>query len=235
VQPKEWLQLCLLRASDLQLTQQGMAFNLRHAQQDFSIAVPLLGAFNAENLLCAVSCVLANGFDEQKVVAACQNVQPVAGRMQSVHHQPTVVVDFAHTADALQKLLEAVAEHQKDQPIMVLFGCGGDRDKQKRPKMAQIAERYANQLIITSDNPRSEDPQQIIDEVVAGLLAPEKALLEIDRKAAIEMALQKLQDNPQAILVIAGKGHEDYQEIAGKRYPFSDAKVVENWFSQHEK
>lgn len=237
LQPKEWLSLCLVAGIDLQFSAQGMRFTLQHSQQELTIELPLFGAFNAENLLCAISCVLANGFAEQETATACQNIQSVAGRMQIVHRQPTVVVDFAHTADALQKLLQAVRDHQQGNlstqrsQLLVVFGCGGDRDKQKRPLMAQIAEQYADQVIVTSDNPRNEAPQQIIDDVVAGLQNPESALIEIDRTKAIHKALQNLEVNENSILVIAGKGHENYQEIAGKRYPFSDARVVAEWFA----
>lgn len=238
IQPKEWLNLCLLSATDLRLSSEGMQFNLLHSGQTFEIEVPLLGAFNAENLLCAISCVLANGFDENQVITATQRIQSVAGRMQIVHRQPTVLVDFAHTADALEKLLQAVKSHQQgtdEQPLYVVFGCGGDRDRQKRPVMAKVAEQYASQVIVTSDNPRSEQPQTIIDEVVAGLTQPQDALVEVDRQLAIEKALQLSLDNANAIVVIAGKGHEDYQEIAGKRYPFSDAAVVQQWFQRQVK
>ncbi|BBP46557.1 UDP-N-acetylmuramoyl-L-alanyl-D-glutamate--2,6-diaminopimelate ligase [Thiosulfatimonas sediminis] len=231
-QPKEWLSLCLLSAYDLQLSPQGVRFTLRHAAQTFTLEVPLLGAFNAENLLCALSCVLANHFAQDAVLAAMSQIRSVAGRMQIVHRQPTVVVDFAHTADALEKLLQALSQHQQDSSLMVLFGCGGDRDQQKRPLMAQVAERYADKVFITSDNPRYEDPQQIIEQIVAGLQKPAEAQIEIDRRSAIRSALEQLSVTENAVLVIAGKGHEDYQEIAAQRFPFSDAAVVQEWFAE---
>ncbi|MBO1923674.1 UDP-N-acetylmuramoyl-L-alanyl-D-glutamate--2,6-diaminopimelate ligase [Thiomicrorhabdus sp. 6S3-12] len=250
VQPKEWLNLCVNLGIDLQLTPQGMTFILLHAQRKLPIHVPLLGAFNAENLLCALSCVMANGFEPDEVVEAARTVESVEGRMQIVHQRPTVVVDFAHTHDALEKLLESVRQHQQEASdaqkdpfyidksvhegrVWVVFGCGGDRDQKKRPLMGAVAERFADKVIVTSDNPRNEEPEKIIEQVLKGMQSPQDVEVIVDRQQAIEVALQQAsgEQRENNLVVIAGKGHEDYQEIAGKRYPFHDASVVRKWFA----
>ncbi len=186
---------------------------------------PMWGAFNAENLLVAAGILLAQGFALDAVVGALSHCAAPPGRMQVVRGQdrPLAVVDFAHTPDALGKALQAVREHC-DGRVWVVFGCGGERDQGKRAQMAAIAEQFADCVVVTSDNPRREDPQAIVDAVCAGLTAPAEVHVELDRAAAIRFALDSAAAN-DAVL-IAGKGSEDYQLIGDQRLQFSDIAVA---------
>jgi len=197
---------------------------------NFSLA--LMGLFNIENVLCSLSILLVNGFEWKNLKPKLASITSVSGRMQKLHQQPTIILDFAHTADALEQVLSAIKAHLQNTSgkLKVVFGCGGNRDKGKRPLMGQVAESLANEVVITSDNPRDENPQSIINEILPGLVNPELALIEIDRKQAITMTLQ--QANQQDVILIAGKGHEDYQEINGVKYPFSDAEVVHEYYGK---
>ncbi|HEX6592444.1 MAG TPA: cyanophycin synthetase, partial [Moraxellaceae bacterium] len=157
-----------------------------------------------------------------EAVDALRFAQPVPGRMESfIGEHPTVVVDYAHTPDALEKVLTSLREHAEAE-LACVFGCGGDRDRGKRPQMGQIARRLADRLVITSDNPRSENPETIISDILAG--AGRDAVVEPDRHHAIQQSI--LGAGRHDIVLVAGKGHEDYQEIAGVRHPFSDAQEV---------
>jgi UDP-N-acetylmuramoyl-L-alanyl-D-glutamate--2,6-diaminopimelate ligase len=156
-------------------------------------------------------------------IEVLKEMRPVAGRMQTLGggELPLVVVDYAHTPDALEKVLAALREQARGKLICV-FGCGGNRDKGKRPLMGEAASRLADHVVVTSDNPRNEDPQDIIDQVLVGMSGHYEA--ELDRAAAIDLALQDALAGD--IVLIAGKGHEDYQEIAGVKYPFDDREVA---------
>ena len=154
----------------------------------------------------------------------------VPGRMQRVAENPTVIVDYAHTPDGLRSMLAATRSHLGDGRLIVVFGCGGDRDRGKRAEMAQAAEAGADVVIVTSDNPRSEDPQRIVDEVVAGFRPPQAARCIVDRRSAIHAALQCA--NADDIVVVAGKGHEETQQIGGEKLPFRDVDVVREWTVQ---
>lgn len=190
---------------------------------------PLLGRFNLDNVLAVLTTLLALGVEFPKAVAKLANLKPICGRMERLGgmHQPTVIVDYAHTPDALQKILEAVHGYQK---LWVVFGCGGNRDQGKRPEMRRIAERYADQLIVTDDNPRNEDPEAIVTDIMQGAVADKITVIH-DRAAAIQAAI--LAAGPEDYVVIAGKGHEDYQEINGVKWPFKDQEhvkqVLEAW------
>ncbi|MDR2906359.1 MAG: UDP-N-acetylmuramoyl-L-alanyl-D-glutamate--2,6-diaminopimelate ligase [Helicobacteraceae bacterium] len=185
-------------------------------------ASPLMGRFNLYNIAAAIAA--AATLLEKPLEAICDQVENfggVAGRMEVVSQNPFVIVDFAHTSDGIEKALEALLPRK----IVALFGAGGDRDKIKRPLMGKAAARFAARIILTSDNPRSEDPREIIAQIKAGC---EGAIVEIepDRALAIRKALQTLSSDE--ILVILGKGDETTQEIAGVKYPFSDREVVLN-------
>lgn len=227
-----------LSVQTMQLNAQGISFSAQLFDQTTQslqiteqVNLPLMGVFNLENVFCALSILLVNGIDWSQLKTHLNKIQSVAGRMQVLAKSPTVILDFAHTPDALEQVLKAVKLHLADSQgqLKVVFGCGGNRDQGKRPIMGEIAEQYADRVVLTSDNPRDEEPQTIVDEIVQGLEQPEKVQIELDRKAAIEKALQ--QASRQDIVVIAGKGHEDYQEIRGVRTPFSDALVVEQWLN----
>ncbi|OHU90730.1 MULTISPECIES: UDP-N-acetylmuramoyl-L-alanyl-D-glutamate--2,6-diaminopimelate ligase [Pseudoalteromonas] len=190
------------------------------------LRAPLYGLFNIYNLTAAVATLLTQGFALDKLLAAAERLQPVAGRMQAfrVANKPTCIVDYAHTPEALELALQALQQHVPGN-VMCVFGCGGDRDKGKRPLMAQAVERNADQLVITSDNPRSEDPKQIIDDVKAGLSNPQYAVCKIDRAEAIRYAIEHTPKD--GVVLVAGKGHEDYQIIGDQRLPFCDRRYVE--------
>ncbi len=193
----------------------------------FRVSSPLLGRFNVDNLLSAAAAGLALGLSAEDVVAGCASVQRVPGRLEPVDAgQPyRIVVDYAHTPDALERLLLAVRE-LTDRKIILVFGCGGDRDRGKRFPMGEIAGRLADIPIATSDNPRSEDPHAILAEVAAGLAASgaTKALRIVVRRDAIRAAIDFA--NPGTIVVIAGKGHESTQVIGSEVFPFDDRQIA---------
>jgi UDP-N-acetylmuramyl-tripeptide synthetase len=172
-----------------------------------------------------LSTLLALEISLTDAVAALANIKPVAGRMQQFggDDKPLVVVDYAHTPDALDKVLATLREQvQGENQLICVFGCGGDRDAGKRPLMGEVAAKLADRVIVTSDNPRSEDPAQIIAQIEVGMHKPH--LTELDRAAAIQRAISEARAGD--IVLLAGKGHEDYQEIQGLRTPFSDAAVA---------
>lgn len=221
-----------LSATNVRLTHAGMAFdvverNALGAELDrHSLQVPLVGRYNVSNLLCVLASARVLGVSLQQAVKACGALTPVPGRMELVEaaaaDQPLVLVDYAHTPDALEKALQAVQPlaAQRGGALWVVVGCGGDRDAGKRPLMAAVAERQAGQVVLTSDNPRSEDPLHILGQMVGGLTNPGAALVEPDRAAAIAMAVSRAQ--AADVVLIAGKGHEDYQDAQGVKTPFSD-------------
>lgn len=184
---------------------------------------PLLGRFNAANLLAVLSALLALGFDLDTAVARLETARPVAGRMECFGREgaPIVVVDYAHTPDALEKVLLALREHAPPR-LWCIFGCGGDRDRSKRPLMGRVAESLADEVILTDDNPRTESPQQIIADIRTGMRHPPR--VERDRRAAIRLALAEAQAGE--VILLAGKGHEDYQQVGETRLAYSDRDTV---------
>jgi len=212
-----------VRADDLQLHQQGLTMRVKTSQGEATVNAPVLGRFNAYNVLAVLAALLALEVSLKDAVAAIGKIKSVQGRMQQFGggELPLVVVDYAHTPDALENVLSTLREQVEGQLICV-FGCGGDRDAGKRPLMGAVASRLADTVIVTSDNPRSENPDQIINEVMAGVTA--KGVVEPDRARAIAQAIQMAQKGD--VVLIAGKGHENYQEISGVRTPFSDAEVA---------
>ncbi len=182
---------------------------------------PLIGEFNASNVLLALASLLSLGIDKSVLLATAENLVPVIGRMElfNNHRQAKVVVDYAHTPDALQKALSAIRVHCKGQ-IWAIFGCGGDRDRGKRPMMADIGECYADKVILTNDNPRSEAPEAIIADMQAGLKQPLKVIVEQDRFQALQYALENA--GSEDFILLAGKGHEDYQILGQERIHYSD-------------
>jgi len=185
----------------------------------------LLGRFNAENLGFALAVLLAWNMPLARAQHALQQVRPVSGRMMAFHApgRPRVVVDYAHTPDALEKVLASLREHVRGR-LICLFGCGGDRDASKRPQMGEIAQRLADRVVLTDDNPRSEDPARILSAILSGMPQPMDVHIEHDRAKAIQDCIAAA--GPMDLLLVAGKGHEDYQEIDGQRRPFSDIDQV---------
>ena len=183
-----------------------------------------LGRFNMANALGVLGCLIAYGLPFQDSIQLLETLPPVPGRMQQVGDRPLVVIDYAHTPDALEKVLQALRPlaEQRGGRLVAVFGAGGDRDAAKRPVMGMVASRLADSVVVTSDNPRSEDPLRIISQIKSGMENP--CEIEADRARAIEAAIAGADDAD--VVLIAGKGHENYQEIAGRRLPFSDASVA---------
>ena len=191
----------------------------------FVIAVPLMGSFNASNVLAAMATVLTLGVPVDRVQQAVGRLAPPPGRLERFDgaNGVRVVVDYAHTADALANALAALRPHV-DGELICVFGCGGDRDTGKRPDMAREAEKLADRVVVTDDNPRSEHPEAIARYILAGFSDSAKVTVIHDRAEAIQSAIRSA--TPNDLVLIAGKGHEAYQEIAGQKYPFSDAEQV---------
>ncbi|MFL1483875.1 UDP-N-acetylmuramoyl-L-alanyl-D-glutamate--2,6-diaminopimelate ligase [Marinobacter sp. LN3S78] len=192
----------------------------------FSVSAPLMGSFNASNLLAAMAAVLSLGVSVDTVTQAVSRLEPPPGRLESFAGPAgvRVVVDYAHTTDALANALAALRPHTSGQLICV-FGCGGDRDTGKRPEMAREAERVADRIIITDDNPRTESPETIVGDILQGLENRESATVIHDRADAIRTAIDMAR--PGDVVLVAGKGHEAWQERNGKRTPFSDVAHVQ--------
>jgi UDP-N-acetylmuramoyl-L-alanyl-D-glutamate--2,6-diaminopimelate ligase len=193
------------------------------------VETAVVGAFNATNLLGVLGVLVASDVPFAAALAALRDLAPPAGRMQRLggDDAPLVVVDYAHTPDALEKALTALRPAVRPgRSLAVVFGCGGDRDKGKRPLMGRIAATLADRVVVTSDNPRSEPPQAIAQAIAEGIheSGNRRYRVELDRAAAIRLALSDAQ--PGDVVLIAGKGHEPYQEIAGLRLPFSDVAVA---------
>lgn len=210
---------------------QGMSLSLHTSWGAIDMNSRLIGAFNASNLLGALAVMLASEVGLEDAVRELGLQKAVAGRMQTLGGKelPMVVVDYAHTPDALENVLQTLREATEPSGgrVICVFGCGGDRDRGKRPMMGTVADRFSDVRIVTSDNPRSEDPQAIIEEIRSGMQG-ECQIIE-DRARAIAQAVNKARVNDTVL--IAGKGHEEYQEIAGVRQPFSDSELAQRALS----
>ncbi|MFA5422880.1 MAG: UDP-N-acetylmuramoyl-L-alanyl-D-glutamate--2,6-diaminopimelate ligase [Phycisphaerae bacterium] len=209
------------------MTIEGTRFNLSYAAQTRSVATPLVGLYNISNHLAAAGLCLAAGLDLQTVANGLSSLKNVPGRLEKVDADCdfTILIDYAHTDDALRNVLSTLKPLCKGR-LIVLFGCGGDRDRTKRPRMAAVAEQLADLVIVTSDNPRTEPPEFIIGEIMTGFENPtaEKIYVELERSEAIRYAISIAQKND--ILLIAGKGHENYQIIGKEKIPFSDKEIA---------
>lgn len=195
------------------------------------VKLQMNGMFSVYNVLAAISIGLALGCKLEKCISPLESTKGVAGRFEIVAKNPLVIVDYAHTPDGLENILMAAKQIKaKESKLICLFGCGGDRDATKRPKMGEIAQRLSDKIVITSDNPRSEDPQQIITDVLTGLksINAQKVFVEPDRKKAIEL-LKNICDKKD-VVVIAGKGHEDYQILKDKTIHFDDREEARKVF-----
>lgn len=215
-----------IRATHVVTSSEGLAFDVQTPWGSHAIRSSLLGRFNVANLLAVIACLGALGAPFERIVAAVEALEPINGRMNrlgGVSGLPLVVVDYAHTPDALEQALNALRAHC-DGKLICVFGCGGERDAGKRPQMGAIAERLADRIVVTDDNPRGEDGDVIVTQIVAGLSRPDMAMVERDRAKAIEFALSSAQ--PGDVVLIAGKGHETYQEGAHGKRPFDDLAVA---------
>ncbi|HEX7029733.1 MAG TPA: UDP-N-acetylmuramoyl-L-alanyl-D-glutamate--2,6-diaminopimelate ligase [Gammaproteobacteria bacterium] len=204
---------------------QGISLEIDAAGERVMMRAPLFGRFNALNLLAVFGVLLSLGIAAPDAARALGSVRPVRGRMERLGggERPLVIVDYAHTPDALAQILAAAREHCAGK-LFCVFGCGGDRDRGKRPEMGRIAESMADAVIVTDDNPRTEDPDLIVQEIVAGMNAPAGARIERDRRKAIQAAIREAAAGD--VVVIAGKGHEDYQITGNRREHFSDSEVA---------
>lgn len=214
-----------IRATDVSLRPSGVFCRITSPWGTGDVESPLFGEFNLHNVLAAIGVLCAQGAALDRILALVPRLKPVKGRMEllPVTFGPYMVVDYAHTPDALEKSLQALRHHCSGE-LWCVFGCGGDRDKGKRPLMARVAETNADHLVLTSDNPRTENPDDIIAGVMAGLTKPETAIVDADREQAISRAIGSAKEND--LILIAGKGHEQYQLIAGNKLPFSDQEVA---------
>jgi len=216
-----------LTAKQLRYVDGGLAFELNEGGDMASVRTALIGDYNASNLLAVIGALRALGLPLQDIAGACAQLTPVPGRMQRVAAKagalaPEVVVDYAHTPDALEKALLALRPFatQRGGKLWCVFGCGGDRDPMKRPMMGAIAERLADHVVATSDNPRGEAPGFILSQILAGVIGHDDVDVIEDRAEAIGGAIADA--DARDVILIAGKGHEDYQELAGVKRPFSD-------------
>lgn len=214
----------VLRAVDLVESGTGLAFTLDGVR----CAAPLVGRFNAANLLAVIGALLAGGEQLADIAAALPRLVPPPGRMQTFggDNAPLVIVDYAHTPDALEKVLTTLraSATARGGRLICVFGCGGERDPGKRPQMGALAERLADRVVLTSDNPRGEDPLAIIAAIRAGMQG--QPGIEADRAHAIAATI--VAADARDVVLLAGKGHEPYQEIAGRRLPFSDRQAAES-------
>lgn len=203
----------------------GLALTLAVGQEEVAGQLPLYGDFNVMNVMAAVAVLHGLGYDGQAITRALAALAPVPGRMQPVlaAQGPRVLVDYAHTPDGLEKALAAVRSHFAGR-LWCVVGCGGNRDKGKRPQMAAIAERLADRVVLTSDNPRDEAPEAILADMRAGLLHPEAARIEADRSRAVAQTIAAAGAND--LVLLAGKGHETYQEIKGERHHLDDRELA---------
>ena len=220
-----------LAATNLGYVDGGLAFDLYEGEQRLAVRSTLIGDYNASNLLAVIGGLRAMGVPLTDAVSVVPRLTPVPGRMQRVGSgvdAPEVVVDYAHTPDALEKALHALRPlaTARGGRLACVFGCGGNRDATKRPLMGAIAARDADAVVVTSDNPRAEPPAAILAEIVAGIAEPTKVTVVEDRRAAIARAIASA--DARDVILVAGKGHEDYQDIAGVKQPFSDAAEAEH-------
>lgn len=213
-----------LRASGIELGVEGLQCVVSEGAEQERLRTTLIGHYNISNLLGVLAAMRALGVPLAAAVRACEQLAPVPGRMERllVAGQPLVAVDYAHTPDALEKALQALRPlaAARGGRLWCLFGCGGDRDAGKRPLMGAVAQRHADAVLVTSDNPRSEDPAAIVHQILLGTIAGQTVRAEPDRGAAIAQALREAA--PADVVLIAGKGHEAWQEVAGVKRPFSD-------------
>lgn len=221
-----------LIAKNIQLTPKGINFELKWDNQSYALFTPLLGRFNVDNLMLVIATLIEQKFNIQEILKAVPLLEPVPGRMNCVTVQeacPLIIIDYAHTPDALKQVLLALKEHNA-RKIWCVFGCGGNRDKGKRPQMGHIAETLADIVIVTDDNPRFEDNQHIMQDILMGMNS--KPTVIHDRQLAIAHAINNAHNDD--LILIAGKGHEPYQLIKGQYHPFDDKVIASNLLAERK-
>ena len=216
-------------AKDISFSSEGASFTCIVKDKEYKTNLLMNGMFSIYNTLAAIATALAVGFDIEKSIKILEQINGVAGRFEIINKKPTVIVDYAHTPDGLENVLKAAREITPETgKLICIFGCGGDRDTTKRPKMGKIAENLADKVIVTSDNPRSENPQQIITDILAGFKSTANVIVEPDRELAIKEAYKIAK--PNDIVLLAGKGHENYQILADETIHFDDREKVREIF-----
>jgi UDP-N-acetylmuramoyl-L-alanyl-D-glutamate--2,6-diaminopimelate ligase len=211
-----------VRATKVRFAARGSCWSLAIRGERQDVALPLIGDFNVANALAAAAAAWSVGTSVGDVATRLSTLPQVPGRLEILHEQPTVLRDYAHTPDALERALDAVRPFTTG-ALTVVFGCGGDRDRGKRPEMGRIAETHADRAIVTSDNPRTEDPERILDDIEAGMTAGRHERVE-DRRAAIALAIAGA--GPGDVILLAGKGHETYQIRGTVKHPFDERAIV---------
>ncbi|MFQ5759514.1 MAG: Mur ligase family protein, partial [Acidiferrobacterales bacterium] len=212
-------------AQEIRPLQDGLKLHATTPLGEVTLHCPLFGRFNAVNVLAVLAALLSCGISLEQAREGLSRIRPVAGRVERFggeNGQPLAVVDYAHTPDALEQVLRALREHTQGR-LYCVFGCGGDRDRGKRPEMGRVAERLADKVVLTDDNPRTESGDQIIAEIAVGMNA--KPCIVRNRASAIRTAIAEA--NASDIVLIAGKGHEEYQQVGDRRLPYSDRETVQ--------
>jgi UDP-N-acetylmuramoyl-L-alanyl-D-glutamate--2,6-diaminopimelate ligase len=218
-----------IRARNVRYTSEGSEWTLVTPRSSADVTLPLIGEVNVENSLAAAAVAYALGRPADAIAARLSSVPQVAGRLEVISTRPTILRDYAHTPDALERTLMTARAFTRGK-LIVVFGCGGDRDKGKRPLMGGIAEKGADYAIVTSDNPRTEDPDSIIDDIEAGMSGPNYERVT-DRLAAIQRAIEVAEEGD--IVLLAGKGHETYQIRGTTSYPFDEKEIVRELTGSH--
>ncbi len=211
-----------VRALQVVYSPRGSTWTLSAHGERHAVSLPMIGDFNVANALAAAGAALALGLSGGRIADALSSLPQVPGRLEILHERPTVLRDYAHTPDALDRALQAVRPFTQGR-LIVVFGCGGDRDRGKRPEMGRIAEPGADLVIVTSDNPRTEDPEAILDDIVAGMSRGQHERVE-DRRAAIARAIAVAQEGD--VVLLAGKGHETYQVRGTEKLHFDEQEIV---------
>ncbi|HEV7993201.1 MAG TPA: UDP-N-acetylmuramoyl-L-alanyl-D-glutamate--2,6-diaminopimelate ligase [Gemmatimonadaceae bacterium] len=217
-----------VRASDVRCRPEGSSLTMSFGAETHRVSLPLIGDFNVTNALAAAACAWSLGGAPAEIVARLATLPQVPGRLEIVHARPTVLRDYAHTPDALARAIDAVRPFATGR-VIVVFGCGGDRDRGKRPEMGRIAAAGADVAIVTSDNPRTEDPERILDDIEAGMGTTPHERIE-DRRAAIARAVTLA--TPDDLVLLAGKGHETYQIRGSTKLPFDERQIVHEIFTE---
>ncbi len=227
-----------VKAEKVKITHKGVEYFLKYTNQELLVRLKLTGFFNVYNSLAAIAVGLVEGISVEQIIATLEKTSGIPGRFENVDNDSdsdgnyTVIVDYSHTPDSLKNCLKTARMFARGR-VIVVFGCGGDRDRTKRPLMGEVAGRLADLCLVTSDNPRSEDPEKIIDEIIPGLArgVGKRAYLRIaDRKEAIFRAIKEAE--PEDVVIIAGKGHEDYQIIGSQVIHFDDREVARDALRQ---
>ena len=219
-----------IQATNIRQDHNNLSFDLNYYGKSFPVRLKLIGIFNIYNVLGVIGCLSTMGFEVNQIINSLKKIKQVPGRTEFIKKSkdlPSVMIDYAHTADALENILKSI-KNNSFKKIILVFGCGGDRDKGKRKEMAKIAEEYADHSLITSDNSRNENPKDIIEDISKHF--DQEPIKIIDRKEAICEAIKMA--NKEDLVVIAGKGHEEYQEIGNKKIYFSDKKVVDDFIKK---